>query len=496
MKNVEIKRVSREADLPSAKHNKGAMIQVIASGGNLFVSDGEFWKAKTGEQSSSVTPSATRSLSRWRKKLETDAANAKLVLIGDSTTDYTTSSSGMTDWLRNAGTQIGQPLSGMTADANHIYAQGYNGITLLLWLADQNKLATLAATNADLVIASFGLNDVRLGACTLDQMKARIEQLVVGITASMPNTDILLRIPNTMLTTNTGNLNYVQDGQGTINPAGAAQALSSLLRDAYKSMLGRWPHVDVIDTQAEVFGTVARSTHPLMADQLHPTPVMSTIGSTPKGGGYVAIAEALAKRVGVNNSAFSVDNNQYRANSGNSKFVIVAGGNGYFDVSNLDGVNEMPASQFPLTIADFVFIAGFASPVALTSAAITRPFGGTNIRVSLAGDWTAAVGKRAVLAATHALATTQDRQIVSVDLPSIAAGAIISITAAVTGSRTGALHDATAAVATPPAAFITAGLVLLNCYPSANDTVTLVVQNPTAAAVDLAAANFAFWVVR
>lgn len=104
------------------------------------------------------------------------------------------------------------------------------------------------------------------------------------------------------------------------------------------------------------------------------------------------------------------------------------------------------------------------------------------------------------LAGTGPIARINERvsapKIVSVDLPSIAAGATAATTASVTGARTGDLSDATSVLCSPPASFVSAGLLLLNCYSSANDGVTLVVNNPTAGAVDLGAANFAFWVVR
>lgn len=432
-------------------------------------------------------------LGRWYRKLNTDAANAKIVLIGDSTSDYATSSAGLTDSLRNFHTLAGQSLYGMTADSSHILAKGYDGFTLLAWLADPAKLTELSATGADLVIASFGLNDVRLGLCTLAQMQDRLSQLVAAIKSALPGADVLLRMPNTMLTTNVSSFNYVQDSVGTINPTGLAQTYSSLLRSAYLSMIGRWGHVDVIDIQSLVFGTAARASHPLMADQLHPAAIGSTVGTTPSGGGYVEIAKVIAKKIGSESASYVLDDSQYRI--GKSNLFCVAGGNGYIDVAT-QNVYGVPACQYPLSNSDSLFIDGIPSPVALTSATIYRPFGGNNIRISVTGDYTSAVGKRIYFAGAHPDASTEDRQIVSVDLPSIAAGALATTTAAVTGARTGDLHDATSITCTPPAAFVSAGLVLLNCYPSANDIVKLLVHNPTGSPVDLAANNFAFWVIR
>ena len=50
-----------------------------------------------------------------------------------------------------------------------------------------------------------------------------------------------------------GALDYVKSG-ATVNPAGAAQTYSKILRDAYMAIKGMgYQHVDVIDTQAAVF---------------------------------------------------------------------------------------------------------------------------------------------------------------------------------------------------------------------------------------------------
>ena len=437
-----------------------------------------------------VSGDGTR-LARWNAKLRADAANAKIVLIGDSTTDYTTSSSAVTDHLKNYATLIGEPLAGMSA-AN-ITAQGANGITLAAWLADSTKLTALAAAAPDLVVASFLLNDVRIGLCDLATAISRLAALVTAINGVLPNADMLLRIPNPMLTTNVSSLNYVQTSGGTINPAGLAQTYSDLIRSAYLQMRGRYVYVDVIDIPSEVFGTVCRATHPLMADQLHPTPRSSTTNGVPVGGGYVEIGRALARRIGASNAAYVLNTSQYATVK--TGYFGFSAGSGYIDIYSRD-VGAETAAQFPLSTSDVLLIPGFSAPISLSSATIYRPWAGVAIRVSLSGDWTAVIGQPITIASSHVGNTTGDRQIVSVDLPSIAAGATASVTAAVTGVRTGALHDATAVSCTPPASFVSAGLLLLGCYPSANDTVTLVVLNPTGGAVDLAAANFAFWVIR
>lgn len=431
------------------------------------------------------------SIARWKRKLAQSPAAAKLVLSGDSTTDYTTSASALTDYLKHMGTQPGEGLRGM--QAANITALGYSGMSLAVWLADPTKIAALVSAAPDLVVASWGINDVRLGQCDWATLRSRLTAYIDSVHDALPTCDILLRVPNPLLTTNVGALNYVQDAQGNVNPAGLAQTYSDLIRTVYLSLAGVYPFVQVWDASAEVFGIVSRATHPLLADQLHPTPRGSTFNNVPINGGYVEIAKALTRQIGAGDVAFQLSTNQYK--SFRTGLFVTSAGNGYFDIASQDNTG-VDAAQYPLTTSDVVFVQGFDAPISLSGASIFRPFGGNNIRISKTGDWSAMVGRKMAIAGAHPDASTGDRQVVSVDLPSIAAGATLVVTAAVVGARTGALHDATAVSCTPPASFVSAGLVLLNCYPSANDTVSLVVLNPTAGAVDIAAASFAFWVVR
>jgi len=434
---------------------------------------------------------AGSSLKKWRRKLAESPSTAVLVLQGDSTTDYATSASAITDYLRAMAIQPGEPLSGM--QASNIVALGYNGMALQVWLDDTSKLAALVSAQPDLIVASWLINDVRLGLCDWETARSRLISYIDTVTAAIPNVEILLRVPNPLLTSNVGGLNFVQGADGSINPVGAAQAYSTLIRTVYLSISDVYENVSVWDAQAEIFGTVSRATNPIMADQLHPTPRGSNSNGVPINGGYVEIAKGMANRIGLDGKGFVLSTNQYQ--SYRTGYLCQAAGNGYFDIYTQDNTGA-PASQYPLTTSDLVFAHGFASPISLSGATILRPFAGTAIRILKTGDWTSLAGRKLDFAGAHPDMTTGDRQIVSVDIPSTAAGAITTATATVIGARTGALQDATAVACTPPAAFVSAGLVLLGCYPSANDTVTIAVQNPTGAAVDLASNSFAFWLIR
>jgi hypothetical protein len=373
---------------------------------------------------------------------------------------------------------------------------GYNGMSLATWLSTTSLQTALWAAAPHLVVFSFGVNDVRLGQCDQPTLVSRITTAISLIQTNLPNTDILLRIPAPFLTSDVANSHYVQTSGGVINPAGLAQTYSNLLRQAYLSLRGVWPTVGVADVPASVFGTMCVSSHPLMADQLHPSPSGSWIGTNPNPSGYAAIADYLATVIGNEPRGLMAATDQ-RAYKWRRRMIVVGGATNYIDISTdpLEPGNPS-AAQVALTTSDVLFVSGYPGPISLSTATILRPQGG-NIRILITGnDFSLTAGKTAVVAGNHPPETTGDRQIVSVDLASVAAGAVATQTVAVTSARTGALHDATAVLATPPAAFVSSGLILLNCYPSANDTVTLVVSNPTGAPIDVVAGNWAFFVVR
>jgi hypothetical protein len=164
----------------------------------------------------------------------------------------------------------------------HVIGGGNNGETLSHWMANPSSGSLpynrdkLVSDAPHLTVASWLLNDVRQGALglTVDAIVAAgvtlLQSFVDWHRATLPTTDLLLRMPNPMLSANVGGSNYVTDGTN-INPAGLAQIYSTALRRIYLHFLGLYPNVDVIDMQAEVFGTRSLTSHPLMTDQLHPS---------------------------------------------------------------------------------------------------------------------------------------------------------------------------------------------------------------------------------
>lgn len=430
-------------------------------------------------------------LGRWRAVLANTPASAKMALVGPSTMDESTGAQYIYGRLRVMHTRAGEALEGMTG-AN-ILDHGENGYTLRAWLDEPAKLAALVTAAPHLVVASWLTNDVRLGLCDLATAKARLTEFVNAVTAALPSTDILLLVPNPLLTTNVSSLNYVQSSGGTINPAGAAQTYTEIMRDAHLALAGTWAHVAVADLQADVFGTICRATHPLIADQLHPSPSGSSVGGVPTTSGYAAIGDYIAAQVGMPHAPWVVDSRSYKATR---RCIVVAGGSAYVDIGPHESY-DLSMDQYPLTTADALFVEGMDSPISLSGKTIIRPFGSGIRIIGLTGlDFTNSVGREALVASNHPDATTGDRQIVSVDLPSVAAGAIATQTVAVTGVSTANNSTAAGVVAVPPNAFAAAGLVMLNAYPANTDSVVVVVYNPTGSAIDRGAENWAFWVVR
>lgn len=374
---------------------------------------------------------------------------------------------------------------------------GYSGLQLgpvgAGWLADTAKQAALWSFAPDLVIASWLINDARLGQMTFASGVARLSAMIELIQTNLPAADILLRIPNPMLTSNVNGLNYVQDAGGGINPPGAAQAYSDLIRRCYYAVKGLYSNVDVIDMPALLFGTMARDTHPLLADQLHPTP-----GFT--GGGYFALGDALSDYIGnAARAAWVATSPEGTAYKHTYQVLANGGGVGFLDLGTAllpDQFSGVPSAQIPLDSTFSVITDMATSPITLSGKTITRPFGGTGVRISGFGstDFSASANRRVLLVSNGdgRLPSTGDRQEVLVDLPSIAAGATVTQTVAVTGVA----PRTTAVLPAVGSSFPASGLILLGCHPTATDVVTLTIQNPTGSAVDLAASTWAFWVVR
>lgn len=202
-------------------------------------------------------------------------AGKKLCLVGDSTT------SNATALFNELGTTYKNPGEGLYG-IGPILNFGENGASLAAFLSDivGYGISATIAEQADLYVISYGINDVRLGYTSEDQLVALLVDAVDRIRAGAPNADIVLRVPNSLLTTDV-------DGFGFVQPNSNAQTYSTILHNAYLRLLNRWPNVVVFDAQEVVFGTVSLPASPLMINQLHPS-----------SAGYTALAKALVYVIG------------------------------------------------------------------------------------------------------------------------------------------------------------------------------------------------------
>lgn len=233
-----------------------------ATEGQVATYDATLGKFKPG------TPAAGGStdgpLSRWLRKLGDDPANAKIVFSGDSTTEGATQMYGALRIHRARGAEFdgmasanfvnhGNTGFGLADFKNHTLGVGGAPVPVNTWAA------TVAAA-PHLIVASWGINDVRGGGTTEAQMRALLVWFIEKAKADLPNTDLVLRIPNPMVTTG-----------GSFISGITAEEANRRIREAYLSLIDSYAHVQVIDT-SPVFGTATLPTSWIMSDQLHPTP--------------------------------------------------------------------------------------------------------------------------------------------------------------------------------------------------------------------------------
>lgn len=219
-----------------------------------------------------------------------------ICFVGDSTTSNATP---LFNELNNFYMKEGEPLHGVSSILNY----GENGASLSAFLSNSVTYGITAALSAqaDLYVISYGINDVRLGQATEDQLVYMLKRTVFLIQASVPNSDIILRMPNSLLSDDINGYGYVQ-------PNANAPVYSTILRNAYKRLENKWDNVVVFDAQGLIFGRESPSSSVHMADQLHPS-----------SSGYTLLAKALVELIGVQQN----DQLQYKPASLSSAILPV-----------------------------------------------------------------------------------------------------------------------------------------------------------------------------
>jgi lysophospholipase L1-like esterase len=199
----------------------------------------------------------------------------KIIFLGDSTTSNATNLFGE---LKNFYTKEGEGLYGIGIIENY----GENGASLRAFLLDQvaHGITAAIAARADLYVISYGINDVRLGSTTEDELVSMLQTTVNRIRFSVPNADIVLRMPNSFLSLDI-------NGNGFVKPVQKAPVYSTILRNAYKRLEYQWSNVALLDTQESLFGRVSPQASPYMWDQIHPSAV-----------GYGEVAKMLVDLIG------------------------------------------------------------------------------------------------------------------------------------------------------------------------------------------------------
>lgn len=227
-----------------------------------------------------LAPSQTAARSKLTHWFAGGISGKKIVWVGDSTT-WHLSPTGWQGINTYYLTTYVTPASARLNGTIQVW-QGSNGNSLAGFLVRQ-ELQDAIAAQGDLYIFSYGINDVRLGTTSQETLTANLKTAINAIRNAVPNADIVLRMPNSLLAGDTSGAFYVKP-----NTPDAAQAYTDILRNAYRSVGNEWPNVALYDSQALLFGELVQPASQWMVDQLHPS-----------FKGYTTILDQLAEIIGA-----------------------------------------------------------------------------------------------------------------------------------------------------------------------------------------------------
>lgn len=266
-----------ETKIAAAGEVKAETEQLIATGG-----------AATKEDIATVNSSLEQNIQQgeksglagWKSIFELNR-NKNIVIIGDSTSDPITTSSNLWNEINNYYKGSGDLLEGATI--TNIAQNGSQIRTFILGYNNTGKnLPDAVSLQGDLYVICYGINDVRLGATTKEQLIDRFK-IVINELLTKTKGYILLRMPNSLGATDPANT-------GWVSPLSSAQDYTNILYETYKYFEAYSPRVAVLDTQTLLFGRTCKDvvTNELMTDVLHPSPL-----------GYKKLARLLVDTIGV-----------------------------------------------------------------------------------------------------------------------------------------------------------------------------------------------------
>ena len=260
-------------------------------------------KVKKIDEHLDTKTSEKSGLSGWLRSFEFDR-NKKICFIGDSTTD---GPAGAAQYLYECFNKYhlnsGDNLEGVT-----IVDKGSSGNTCYNFINNkpaEKGIDACISEQADLYVFCYGINDVRLGATTKEQLKSYISTAVERLLTET-NAYILLRIPNSLLADDPTNANYIQ-------PLSNSQLYTDIMWEAYMELKNKWARVDLIDMQTLIFGRTVKNKadNPYMNDNLHPNKE-----------GFYRIARCIADYIGITPKLRTDLFELARSNNSNSPYIL------------------------------------------------------------------------------------------------------------------------------------------------------------------------------
>lgn len=185
----------------------------------------------------------------------------KIVMIGDSTTDVAPAMyKRFSDYYTcKGGILEGANILNRGANGSLLYDRVRGNYVVHGWTMESD-----IAQQGDLYIICYGINDIKTGLRTKEQIREDLKTYIDNI-LTRTKANILLRIPNTFLSSE----NEEEAKKGWITPIEKAQEYSNQLWEIYESFRGYSNRLDIIDIPNLTIGRECKEYHPYMLDNVH-----------------------------------------------------------------------------------------------------------------------------------------------------------------------------------------------------------------------------------